>query len=322
MTTEARIFPALRTLERQTPPNKFGRPPYWRAPAPYAAQEIYIPTWDWSSPRDFEDGQEVTILDVVAAYLAAIGSVDIAHSQLIQRGALPHLPHPRDVAPGYYRINVPHWSFSGTIVHPLGDSARVQTEDTMWVAAPTLVLLLELEEESHLGRLEILDRFTPDVTTNFRSWAARLRSIREECLDRLDMAQLEETRLAEKGRYDAFKQGYSVALSMMLTGKGCLAFRPDWAHTVYAAHAANTWRKAWRFTFTPGAHVVGMGAVDEIDVLSQDLPRALGQTKPPFRYDPSGRQVGALRVKELTFIGREDPQRPDSIHLIDDEDIL
>lgn len=321
MATDARIFPALRVMERQTPPLKYGRPPYWRAPAPSCAQEVYIPTWNWMGTHDFEDGQDITVLDVVAAYLAAIGTVKIPCSQLIHRGAIHHLPAPREVQPGYYRINTPYWAFTGTIVHPLGDSARVQTEDTMWVASSTLILLLELEAEGHLGQLSIIDSWTPDVVTDFRSWAARLRSIREECLDRIDMAQLEQTRQAEAARYDAFKTGYSVALSMMLTGRGCATFRPDWAHEVYAAHAANTWRKAWRYTFT-GAHIVSMGAVDELAILTQDLPRALALPKPPFRYDPRGRQVGAFRTKTLTFIGCEPAQRADSIHLIDEDDIL
>lgn len=322
MTTDARIFPALRVLERQTPPNKYGRPPYWRAPAPYCAQEVYIPTWNWQGLYDFEDGQDVTVLDVVAAYLAAIGSAKIAHSHLVHRGAINHLPEPRKVQPGYYRINTPYWAFTGTIVHPLGDSARVQTEDTMWIAAPTLILLLELAAEGHLGQLSIIDSWTPDVTTDFLSWAARLRSLREEILDRLDMAQLDTTRTEMLSRYDAFKTGYSVALSMMLTGKGCGTHRPDWAHQVYAMHAANTWRKAWKFTFIPDTHVVSMGAVDELAILTQDLPRALGRTQPPFRYDPRGRQVGAFRTKTLTFIGCEPAQRADSIHLIDEDDIL
>lgn len=315
----ARIYPALRILERQTPPLKYGRPPYWRAPAPAFAEDVYVPTWNWSSPREFEDGAQVTVLDVVGAYLAALGGVQIAHSQLIHRGAINTLPHPRDVQPGYYRINTPYWSFSGTIVHPLGDSSRVQTEDTMWIAAPTLVLLLELEAEGHLGALTILDSYTPDVTTDFRAWAARLGSVRTEYLDRIDQCQTEMARRDEVARYDAFKQGYSVAFSMMLTGQGCATHRKDWPHTVYAQHAASTWRKAWRFTFT-GASIVSMGAVDELAVLSEDIPTALALPKPPFRLDPRGRQLGAFKPKALTFIGHEDAQRPDTIHLIDDED--
>lgn len=313
---EVRMFPALRVLERQTPPLRFGRPPYWRAPITPASADFYCPVWNWVSPKDFEPGEPVTVLDVNAAYMAAMGSVRIAHSHLVNTGRRDRHPAPRDVIPGYYRITVPYWSFSGTIVHPLGDSSRVETESSLWVAAPTLVLLLELEEEGHLGWFEILDSWTADVITDFRAWSQRLRSIRDECLDRIEMAQTETRRRQELARYDAFKTGYSAALSMMLTGEKCLTRRPDWAHTIYAQHAASTWRKAWRWTFT-GRPLVALGAVDEISVLSIDIPGAINRPEPPFRFDPTGHQPGALKVKDVTFVGA-DVQRADVMTTIDD----
>jgi hypothetical protein len=319
---EIRMFPALKVMERQTPPLKYGRPPYWRAPITPPSGDVYIPTWNWTSAHDFEQGQEVTVLDVNAAYLSALGGVKIAHSHLTNRGPVAHLPSPREVVPGYYRISVPYWAFFGTIVHPLGDSARVETESTVWIAAPTLTLLLELEQEGHIGYFQILDSWTADVVTEFRSWSERLRSIRTECMDRIDLAQTQEYRQAQVDRYDAFKQGYSAALSMMLTGEKCLTRRPDWSHTIYAQHAASTWRKAWRYTFT-GAHLVSMGAVDEIAVLSADLSDAICRPKPPFRYDATGRTIGALKPKKATFIGQGAPQRPDTMATIEDDgDIL
>lgn len=317
--TEVRMFPALKVMERQTPPLKYGRPPYWRAPIVPASAEVYVPTWNWSSPLDFPEGAAVTVLDVNAAYLSAMGSAVIAHSHLTQTGAFRQLPDKRDVRPGYYKITVPYWAFDGTIVHPLGDSARVQTETELWIAAPTLVLLLELTEEGHVGWFEILDSWTAEVSTEFRSWSTRLRSIRDECMDRIQMSQTETHRAQEIARYDAFKQGYSAALSMMLTGEKCLTRRPDWAHTIYAAHAANTWRKAWRWTFT-GCPLVGMGAVDEIAVLSGDVGEVISRPKPPFRYDPTGRIPGALKPKKATFVGAEPVQRADSVALVDGGD--
>lgn len=314
---ETRMFPALKVLERQTPPLKYGRPPYWRAPICPASAEVYTPTWNWVSPLDFPEAEPVTVLDVNAAYLAAIGSVKIAHSHLVQTGRISGLPEPRKVAPGYYLITVPYWAFSGTIVHPLGDSARVETESTLWVAAPVLVLLLELEDSGHLGHFEILDSWTAQVTGNFLSWSERLRSLRNECIDRVETAQTEERRREELDRYDAFKQGYSAALSMMLTGDKCLTRRPDWTHTVHAHHAAATWRKAWRWTFT-GKPIVAMGATDEIAVLSQDLPAVLGRPEPPFRFDPTGRQPGALKPKTVTFTGAQQPQRADTMVTVDE----
>jgi hypothetical protein len=318
-TEPPRIFAALRVMERQTPPLKYGRPPYWRPPVAPPSAMVYVPTWNWFSPLEFPEGEPVTVLDVNAAYLSAMGGVKVAHSHLTNTGRLAHLPAPREVAPGYYRITVPHWAFAGTIVHPLGNSARLETENDVWIAAPTLVLLLELEDEGHIGSFEILDAWTADVVTDFRAWSTRLRSYREEFMNSVEMAQTEVRRTQELERYDAFKRGYSAALSMMLTGEKCLTKRPDWAHTIYAQHAASTWRKAWRWTST-GRPLVGMGAVDEISVLSADVPAVLGRPKPPFRYDPTGHAPGAMKPKKTTFVGVEPAQTADVMLSHSEED--
>lgn len=296
-----RMFPALKVMERQCPPLHRGRPPYWRAPVTPPSSDFYCPSWNWVSPHDFPEGAEVTILDANGAYLGAAGGCYIAHSHLTHTGPINHHPRPREVAPGYYRITVPHWAFPGTIVSPLGDSSRVQTESTLWIAAPTLILLLELEEDGHLGGLTIIDSWTAAVRADFRSWVDRLKSLRTECLDRIDTCQTDAARAAATARYTSFKEGYSAAFSLMLTGDKCQTRRPDWAHTVYAQHAASQWRKAWRYTYT-GAPIVSMGHVDEIAVLAKDLPDVLALVKPPFRFDPTGRQIGAMKPKQTTQV--------------------
>lgn len=318
---EIRMFPALKLMERQTPPVRYNRPPYWRPPVPAAAEQVYIPTWNWTFPGDLTEDEPVTVLDVNAAYLSALGGVKVGHSHLQQTGRLAHLPALREVAPGYYKITIPYWAFDYTLVHPLGDSARVTTEDSLWIAAPTLVLLLELIEANALGHFDIIDSYTAAAVTDFRTWSERLRSLRNERLDAIDTAQTEVRRREMLDRYDAFKQGYSAALSLMLTGEKCLTRRPDWAHAIYAQHAASTWRKAWKFTFT-GHPVVAMGAVDEISIFSAHLADALMLPKPPFRYDATGRQVGALKPKKVTFVGAEPVQRGADVPVIDEDDIL
>lgn len=312
-----KMFAALSVMERKCPPLKHGRPPYWRAPITPPSADVYVPAWNWVSFMDYPQGMAVTVLDVNGAYLAALGSCEIAHSHLINTGRMAHRPEPRHIAPGYYRITVPYWSFSGTIVHPLGDSARLESERMLWVAAPTLRLLCELGEMGHIGHFDILDSWTAEVRTTFLSWAERLRSYRTELMDSIDMAQTEQRRAEQMDLYAAFKDGYSAALSMMLTGEKCLTRRPDWAHTIYAEHATNTWRKAWKYTFT-GRPLISMGSVDEIAILARDLPAVLQRPKPPFRYDPSGRQLGAFKPKRSTFIGAESPQTPVSLHTADD----
>jgi hypothetical protein len=296
MTTTRTMFPALRLLEKSTPPLRFGHEPYWHAPVTPASAKALIPTWNWRSVHDVPQGERAITLDSNGAYLAAAGSVKIAHSRLKHTGALPYSPNPNDVNPGYYQVAVSHWAFSGTIVSPLGDTIGQRGEARVWVAAPTLTLLLELEQDGALGQVTIEDSYTATTTTDLRAWVARLRTIRTDLLDRIQAAQNEADRAARQQDYDAFKLGYSAALSMMLTGEKSQTRRPDWTHTVHAQHAASLWRKAWRFTAT-GRPLLAMGNTDTITVLERDAMEAIASPKPPFRIDTTGRTLGHLKPK-------------------------
>lgn len=297
------MFPALRLMEKQLPPARYGREPYWRAPITPPSRDVYIPTWNWVGVQEIPQDDELITLDANGAYLGALGAVRVAHSHLTNRGAPIGLPAPREVEPGYYLVKVPYWSFSGTIVSPLGDSSRLQTEDAVWVAHPTLVLLLELLEAGFLGDLHIFDSWTAQATCGFRAWVDRLKEIRVDLLGAVAAAHPtgapQGCDCTPCATYSAFKEGYSAALSMMLTGDKCQTRRPDWAHAVYAQHAATQWRKAWRFTET-GRPVIAMGHTDEITILRADLQYALDRPKPPFRLDPTGHRLGALKPKAIS----------------------
>jgi hypothetical protein len=296
-TTELPMFPALSRLERmpELQPRKFNREPFWRAPITPASRDCYVPTWNWHSFHEVPEDAERLILDANGAYIGAAGGVKIAHSHLTHTGPLEHL-EPRDVDPGYYLITVPYWAFGGTIVSPLGDSSRLETEPTMWIAHPTLILLLELLEFGAIAEVTILDSWTARTTTDFKKWVAHLKEVRAEILDALGQAQTDAAQEALLDKYDRFKEGYSAALSMMLTGEKCKTRRPDWVHAVYAQHAATQWRKGWRWTET-GRPLLSMGHVDEIEVLAEDLPVVMSRPKPPFRFDDSGRTIGAMKTK-------------------------
>lgn len=313
------MFPALRLLEQNTPPLRFNRQPLWRLPSNQEADGVYIPTWNWTSAHDFPADAIVRTLDTNGAYLAAIGSATIAHSHLRHTGPIEHLPEPGEVMPGYYRIRTPHWAFDGTIVSPLGNSARVTSEKHLWIAGPTLVLLLELDAEGYLGGITITDSLTAQVSTTFRAWSQRLRQVRTHILDDIDAATTEEETALARDRYDAFKTGYSAALSMMLTGSKCATKRPDWSHTIYAQHAASQWRKAWRYIF--GSPIISMGDTDEIIILEADFADALRKDKPPFRYDSTGRILGALKTKTIGPLTPPGPATPQAAPA-EDDDIL
>lgn len=324
-TTEYPMYPALKIMEQQCPPLRYGHEPYWRAPATPVTHEAYIPAWNWESIHEPISGQHPLTLDVNGAFLGAMGSAVLAHGNLKRTGGpWDSLPTPGSVSPGYYKVTVPYWAFSGTIVSPMGDSARLQTEAVMWVSHPTLVLLLELLEEGAIGGVEILDSYTCATAANFRHWTGKLKEIRVKCLDAVDQAhpqgRPDGCECTPCARYDAFKTGYSAALSMMLSGEKCKTYRPDWAHAVYAQHAASSWRKAWRY-IANGSVLLSMGAVDEITIIREELPKALALPKPPFRVDHTGRALGAFKAKTKTT--PRPNNRPAALLLADDaEDIV
>lgn len=305
-TDRPRMYPALALMERECPPLRFGRPPYWRAPEVPASVECYVPSWNWASVYEAPEDAKTLNLDANGAYLGAIGTVKIAHSHLQHCGPWENLPEPRKVPPGYFLIAVPYWAFSGTIVSPLGDAATLQTSSAVWVAAPTLILLLELLEAGVLAEVTVLDSWIAHVSTDFRDWQKRLRAKRDDLLDEIERTSTDAVQRAVRARYDAFKEGYAAALSMMLTGQKCQTRRPDWTHHVLAEHRATQWRKAWRWTET-GSHLVSMGHVDEFEILAEDLYEAMARPKPPFRYDPSGRAIGAMKPKPKAT--RSEPTR-------------
>lgn len=314
------FFRALAIMEKEAQPTYYGREPYWTPPVPAPAENAYLPVWNWVSPTLADmapEGEELLTLDVNGAYLGAMGGVSIAHSHLTRTGAPMATPLPREVDPGYYLIRVPYWAFSGTIVSPLGDSSRLQTETEVWVAHPTLILLLELTETGALGGIDILDSWTAHTRTSFRAWTDRLKFSRSERLHAVAAAHPHgappKCQCPPCAAYSAFKDGYSAALSMMLTGDKCKTRRPDWTHAVLAQHAASQWRKAWRFTET-GRPVVAMGHTDEITIFAADLQQALDRSKPPFRYDATGHRLGALKPKPHAA----PITRPDTAAMVDD----
>lgn len=317
--TEAKLpmFPALARMERDYPPLKSGREPFWRAPITPPSKDCYVPAWNWTTPHHIPADAERVHLDANGAYIGAAGGVQIAHSGLSHTGRLDATGMaPREVEAGYYLIRVPYWAFSGTIVSPLGNPAHLEHENTVWIAHPTLVLLLELLEFGALGDLTILDSWTARITTNFRKWVAHLKEVRIEILDAIGQAQTDATREALEDRYNRFKDGYSAALSMMLTGEKCKTRRPDWTHAVHAQHAASMWRKGWRWTET-GHPLLSMGHVDQLEVLGDDLDELMARPTPPFRFDDTGRNIGAMKTKT----GTTTPAHP-AVNAFVPEDIL
>lgn len=303
MTETPRMFPALNLLEKRAFPTLHGHRAYGLPPIPAPAQShVYVPSWTWTGIHADEHAPEDTVtLDVNGSYMAALGGVDIAFSHLKRWGPLDSMNiNPRDVPPGYYRINAPGWALGGTIVSPLGNDAERLVGKPIWIAHPTLILLLELMGQNALAYFEIVDSWISDQRTNFRDWNRLLKQTRNALLDAVDEVHPNGAPSTCKCgeaclRYRSFKEGYGAAFAMMRTGKNCGVRRPDWADAVYAQHAAARWRNAWRFSSV--GPLLFMGSTDELTVLRADLAAALGKTSPPLKLDTSGRLLGHYKIK-------------------------
>lgn len=312
----ARTFAALALLEKTAPPLRYGREPYWRAPIPGPAGRVYVPTWDWEKPLQPAAGTQLLDLDVNGAWLGAISSVEVAHNRLFHTGSL-WFETKRDIIPGLYRITNFPWALGSTIVSPLGNSDLIEDADTLWIAHPTLILLWELMDEGIGIHFDVVDSWTarnPETQhvhrTNFKAWYEQLKRYRTKCLDNVDHAHPGEPAPAQCGcpactDYAAFKTGYASAVSMMLTGEKCRTHREDWGRAIQAEFAASCWRKAWRYGAT-GRSALAMREMDELTVVAEEFNSGLNATTKAFRYDQSGRSMGAFKVKRTYAYKPED----------------
>lgn len=301
MTTTASTFRALSLLEHEYQPTLHRRAPYWRPRPVPASREAHLPAWNWIHDA-WKPGQELmlTTVDAIAAFVSAASSASFAHGALEQTGALGAY----DLRPGYYRINSHQWSDS-RIVSPLGSA---HLPDRIWVATPTLELLLQLSGAGHWPGVEIYDSYTCPASVRFRQWATAVNNARVEALSSIRKAwehgTAEDVKRAEDW-YEEIKTGYSMAVQLMRgPAEGAevksAVKRPDWYDTIHAQHAATTWRKVWRCV-QAGYVPVSMGTVDEVSWLSEDYMKLSSTTAPGGRpllsIDPNGIQLGAWKVK-------------------------
>lgn len=280
-------YRALDMLIKQHPPKVAGRAPYWRPEAPKVHREVRTPAWNWrvTVPDDVE---ALAVLDVNAAYLAAMSSVEVAHGKLTHTGAITFDRR----RPGYWQITVPTWNHP-TIMSPVGSGQQ----DLMWVTTPTLALLTTLEEHGLLVTDTPHDSYTSDTRCRLRAWTDHVKTDRAAALAAGDTAQ-----------YEDIKQGYSSALTILGNEIGSAAFRPDWSQHGRAQHAATMWRTGYRLTCA-GIPVYAARTVDELVIRYDDAvqiwrDQQAGLTT-PVKIDQEGRTLGTVKVKAVLRRGDE-----------------
>lgn len=291
-TIEAPDYKALDKLTGLCAPLVKGRAPYWRPKAPKALSSVHTPSWAWSSHERTTTPGLLNRLDCNGAYLAAASSATFAHGELVHTGTDFDPVRPR---PGIYQITRHPWS-DDRLPDPLGTAT---TPDRIWIAHPTLVLLVTLQRDQGYA-LDVHDSWTAEVPCRLRKWTEAVRDDRALALDHLLRAEegSRERELAQ-ATYEAIKVGYSQAVQLMSTGSKSKVHRPDWYHTIHAQHAASHWRRIYRASLR-GCFPAEVGSVDEMTYRVDDL-LSLGDQL-PFIFDQTGRQLGSYKSKGTDII--------------------
>jgi hypothetical protein len=298
------VLKALDKLHQVHVPRRAKRAPLWvhkgtdRDPGPW--REVFEPDWNWQ--RADRRAHHRVLMDVNGAFLSPLSGTEVAHGALTHTGPLA-APLSGQLLPGYYRIAASRWGREADIVSPLG-TRKVPPQ--VWVAHPTLGLLLDLVEEEVWPEVEILDSWTCAERVRMSDWAAWLKGVR------LDAFEQDEEEAAAAGvelrpgtgpRATAVKDGYSMAVTMMRDqpekGKASKSqiFRPDWHYAIRTQHRANMWRKAWRL-HKIGVPILYLGKIDGIEIPERDLFALADMPTCPVKLDDTGRTLGAFKIRE------------------------
>lgn len=302
MSDHTPVYRALHMLENEYVPLLRRRAPYWRPRQAPCWRDVHLPDWSWTHPAYTPDlGFALAVLDRNAAFVSAMSSGTFAHGELEHTGAMPY----GTKTPGYYKIDYHPWQ-DDRIVSPLGTQ---ETTAKIWVAHPTLELLTQLCDAGYWPDVRIHDSWTCASRVRFREWATAVNNDRVAALRDVQADDDHDPELSPGSaecscsacpRYKAVKDGYSMAVQLMLGpaegGKVKSGVkRPDWYHTIHAQHAATTWRYVWK-ALQAGYEPVMMGSTDEVVYPADAVPEL--QTQGLLKVDDSGIGLGTFKVKE------------------------
>ncbi|MEV8396302.1 transcriptional regulator, partial [Streptomyces sp. NPDC056650] len=227
-------------------------PEILRKPSKNGANEVWEARPKWTNPNT-PKGTEVHLLDVNAAYLAALNT----HLPI---GALQHATggeFDRRRA-GAYRITPPEWTHAD-LPNPLG--YREEPGD-LWVTRPTLQLLSDLATPKYGSLCE-----APVIHESWTSGSSEsiLRAFRDTLRDARAAALADDddvTLTYVKAMYSKF-----VSTSAKASKFNHLIERTDWSQIIRAQAHGNLWRRAFkahragltvhRITGTDELHVAG-----------------------------------------------------------------
>lgn len=268
--------------------------PFWRPELPGIIDAVHVVTgWQW----DRAYSGRVAVLDRSGAWVAAAASVEIAHGAYEHTAAID-LGTDR-TPPGHYLVTVYQWR-EPELPSPLG-AAEVGSQ--VWVPAPTLKLLRDLEAAGRWPDAAPLDSYTGDPA-RLDQWAGFMRDLRRYAIERHGR---------ESDQYATVKEAFGQAMSLMLGSWAddgtvtkvwkCKARRPDWTQHIQAQASATLWRWADDVHAVDPEAPVSLRNVDEL-VIPESMLDAVTTTsrpggRPPMVIDPDGTQLGTFKLKTI-----------------------
>lgn len=272
--------------------------PYWRPAHPGVTWAVHaVEAWGWT--RSNPPAGPVAVLDRNGSFISAASSVLVAHGALEHTGPLPAFDPKR---PGYYEIDVHPWHAGDELPNPLMHVPK--RRETVWVTAPTVALLAELERDGRWPDLTIRDSYT-SAGVRIDEWARFVNELRALALS--------DEFGRESEQYEHVKERFSMAVQLMLGAPAdnnvgrewkCGAHRPDWTQTIRAQAAASLWRWADDCRqLCPDAPPIALRNTDELVLPAAALDIVTTQPRPggrkPMVIDQRGVQLGTFKVKHL-----------------------
>lgn len=195
---------------------------YWEPPAP-------IVDIRWHRPRKAPAGPWHR-WDMRAAYLNAIGQVELPYRQLKATGPLP-----APAGPGYYRIAITAGQASQLYL------PRPDRQGCIWLTGP------EMDSTLRRANHEIIDSYTSDDNGRIlRAWA-----------EQWGQLIARHPQLAP-----AFKRGYAQAAGLM-GAKSLGIYRPDWRHQ-FVGHVRASMRRRILWVADEHGHMPARIDVDSV----------------------------------------------------------
>lgn len=201
----------------------------------YPAETWYTPS-QWRRPLDTSVTQ-VSSIDRVRAYLGALTCTAVAAEPLA------HTPGRLVFSKGYagwWLVRLGPWDYGDLLPDPAGYPARNDPDAdgrTRWLTSPRVELLAELAQDGDY-EYEIMDSWTAPATPVLKSYGTELRKAWAATILIKDPAV---RALVRAGIKEAYRQAHGHWRSPMSSVQ-----RYDYASSLVAQNAVNTWRRAYQ----------------------------------------------------------------------------